>query len=66
MTPKPELDTPLALMLYQYRHYYRISVRKLGHEIGVSGSTISRIESGHAVDANTLLLLMRWMLQADK
>ena len=47
--------TRLGRLLVLYRATRNIGVRELGQEVGISAATLSRIERGHAMDADTLL-----------
>lgn len=44
----------------------RWSMRKLALEIGISAATLHRVCSGYAMDADTLLKLLNWMMRAKK
>jgi len=39
----------------------RWSMRTLAPQIGISASTLHRVCSGYAMDADTLLKIMNWM-----
>lgn len=41
----------------------RWSMRKLAPEIGVSAATLHRMCSGYAMDADTLLKVINWMMR---
>lgn len=53
-------------ILSLYLRVNNISVRKLGKDIGISSSTVSRICSGHDVDSKTLVKLITWLFQAQQ
>ncbi len=53
--------TNLANMLRCYLAMERLSIRDLAPRIGVSPSTLSRVASGTAMDADTLLKIVNWM-----
>ena len=52
----------LGRLLVLYRSLRQIGVRELATEIEISAATISRIERGHAMDADTLLKVWQWLL----
>lgn len=54
--------TRLAEMLRLYRTVRGASVRDVASTANISAATISRIERGHAMDAETLLKMLNWML----
>lgn len=64
MTDAPA--TRFGRMLRLYRVYPERSVRDLAKEIGISAATLSRIERGQDMDADTLLKLIHWMRQRDE
>lgn len=53
-------------VLERYRHDKRITTRDLGKEIGLSAATISRIENGQEVEAQTLIKLFHWLFCESK
>ena len=55
----------ICKLLFIYRNIHKITVRELGQIIGVSGSTISRIENGETCDGKTLALILRWLLEEE-
>ena len=48
-------------LLVLYRASRQIGVRGLAKHIGTSAATLSRIERGHAMDADTLLKVWAWL-----
>lgn len=52
MTTKPR-SSRIGRLLVLYRATQQQGVRELSHEIGISAATLSRIERGHAMDADT-------------
>ena len=58
--PKP---TNLGLILRKWRVVNEIGVRELAADVGISHATLSRIELGHQMDAQTFLRLMNWMMR---
>lgn len=53
----------LAKLIAHYRLLERKTVRELAFEIGVSPSTISRVERGEMMDGATLAALIAWILE---
>ena len=51
----------IGRLLVLYRATRQIGVRELAPEIGISIATLSRIERGHAMDADTLLKVWTWL-----
>lgn len=51
----------IGTMMILYRGQTRKSLRDCAKEIGVSASTLCRIESGKTCDINTLLKVMNWL-----
>lgn len=56
-------ETHLGKMLALYRTANGWSVRDMAKLIGTSHATLSRLERNYAMDADTLMKLMRWLLQ---
>ncbi len=54
--------TRLGLALRLYRTMKLLGVRDLAAQIGISAATISRIERGHAMDAQSLLAVINWLM----
>lgn len=52
-------------LLYLYRVTNKISTREMGEQLGISASSVSRIERGHAPDGQTMLSLMNWLFTED-
>lgn len=57
--------TRLGEMLRLYRTVRGESLRDLAPQIGIGHATLMRIETGQAMDADTLLKLWAWLLQDD-
>lgn len=57
---KPRVSR-LGRLLILYRATRGIGVREMAAEIGLSAATVSRIERGHAMDADTLLKMWAWL-----
>lgn len=53
----------LGAVLRSYRLLREMDLRTLGAEIGVSAPTVLRIEQGRAIDADTLLKILNWLLR---
>ena len=53
----------LGRVLVLYRASQQMGVRELSKACGISAATLSRIERGHAMDAETLLRLWTWLLE---
>lgn len=51
----------IGALLVLYRATLRIGIREMAREIGISAATASRIERGHAMDAETLLKMWAWL-----
>lgn len=51
----------LGRIFVAYREYYRLSIRALAKEIGVSFSTVARIEKGEMYDLDTWRKVEKWM-----
>jgi len=56
----------LGRLLTLYRSAEQIGVREMAKQAGVSAATISRIERGHTMDADTLIRLWQWLLKGDR
>lgn len=52
----------LGAMLALYRAAHGWTVRDVAPRIGISIATLSRVERGHAMDADTLLKVWQWLL----
>jgi transcriptional regulator with XRE-family HTH domain len=52
-------------MLALYRVSSGTGLRQMAADIGVSAATLSRIERGYAMDAVTLIVLWKWLLDAE-
>ena len=51
----------IGLLLKYWREKNQLGVREAARIIGVSHGTISRIERGYKVDAETMLKLINWL-----
>lgn len=51
----------IGRLLVLYRASVNIGVRECAADIGISAATLSRIERGHAMDADTLLKVWAWL-----
>lgn len=50
-----------AIAVKLARHFAGLDLRELGDEIGVSASSLSRIENGKKPDVDSLAKLLHWM-----
>jgi len=57
--------TNLSFMLRAYCQKHDVTVRDLAKATGISIATISRIQRGHAMDADTMLKLLTWMMRGS-
>lgn len=57
-----DTETNLGAMLRCYMAMERWPMRKLAPKIGISAPTLHRICSGYAMDADTLLKVLNWMV----
>lgn len=64
MRNKPRRSRWGRLMVL-YRATHNLGVRELAKESGISPATISRVERGHAMDAETLLKFWTWLQQEE-
>ena len=55
----------IGQLLVLYRATKGCGVRDLAREVGISAATMSRIERGHAMDAETLLKIWTWLNAVD-
>lgn len=55
------MRTHLGGMLALYRAARHWTVRDVAPQIGISIATLSRIERGHAMDADTLIKVWQWL-----
>jgi transcriptional regulator with XRE-family HTH domain len=53
--------TRIGRLLVLYRASRQMGIRELGREVRLSAATLSRIERGHAMDADTLLKMWAWL-----
>jgi len=53
--------THLGAMLALYRAARQWTVRDVAPQIGISIATLSRIERGHTMDADTLIKVWIWL-----
>lgn len=51
----------LGSVLRKYRLMQELTVRELAVEIGISFPTLSRVENGLGIDANTLMKIFNWL-----
>jgi transcriptional regulator with XRE-family HTH domain len=55
----------LAKLLGHYRLLERLSLRDMAADIGISASTLSRIERGELMDGGTLALVLAWVMDTQ-
>ena len=55
----------LGRIFIAYREYYQLSIRTLAQVIGISFSTIARIEKGETCDLKSWRKIQEWMLGAQ-
>jgi transcriptional regulator with XRE-family HTH domain len=60
MASKPSLKM-LGVLLRAWRENSSIGLRDAARRIGISHSTLSRIERGEATDGHTLWLVLNWL-----
>jgi transcriptional regulator with XRE-family HTH domain len=51
----------LPLLVRERRRHHRLSMRAAAAQIGVSNSTVLRLEDGNDVDSGTLAAVLRWL-----
>lgn len=61
-----EPETNLGAMLRCFMAMERWSMRKLAPEIGISSPTLCRVCAGYAMDADTFLKVVNWMMRNRK
>jgi hypothetical protein len=57
-------STNLGSMLRCFMAMERWSMRKLAPEIGISAATLHRVCAGYAMDADTVLKVINWMMRS--
>ncbi len=57
--------TNLAAMLRRHRVNESLGLREMARRIGFSAATLSRIERGYPMQADTLMALLNWMLRTN-
>jgi transcriptional regulator with XRE-family HTH domain len=53
----------IGTVLRDWRTINRLSQREAAEKIGITPSTMSRIEAGKMVDANTVIYLIAWLFK---
>lgn len=66
MTRQAPRRSRVGKLLVLYRATHGISLRDLSAELGISASTLSRIERGYEMDARTLIRLWTWLLEGQQ
>lgn len=51
----------LGELIRLYRNIENIGIRDLAKELGISYSTLSRVERGEMMDGKTLAALLHWL-----
>jgi len=51
----------LGKLIFAYRDCYRISLRELAKEIGVTPSMLSRLENGKAISNKSFFKILIWL-----
>lgn len=51
----------IGKVIKDWRHVNRIGVRAVAEQIGISASTLSRIENGEDFDGSTMSKLFNWL-----
>jgi len=49
-----------SISVYSLRESVGLSLREMAHHIGISASTLSRIENGHKPDIDSFVLICAW------
>lgn len=55
----------IGRIIKDWRWANRVNIRDMAKELGVSHSTLSRLESGENMDGETLGRILQWMLEPD-
>lgn len=55
-------ESHIGKMMVLYRAANGWTTREMAPMIGTSHATLSRLERGYAMDADTLMKLMRWLI----
>ena len=56
----------IGKVIHKYRIVEEIEQRQLAQEIGISASTLCRLEKGQNCDANALSAILRWLLTTQE
>jgi len=56
----------IGAVLHKWRINEGVTTRELGSQIGVSASTISRIENGEEISASVMLALINWLFGKEQ
>ena len=59
-------EVRLGRVLRRYRLMEELSLRSLGKQIGMSASTLLRIERGHDPSGRVLAAIFRWLTGEDE
>lgn len=52
----------LGVVIKKYRRIQEVDIREVAKEIGISAPTLMRIEHGRDCDAQTLRLILNWLM----
>ena len=67
MKPKNPGKRNLGIALKRWREGERVGVREAGARIGISGATVSRIESGKMTpDSAVFVKILQWLMEPVK
>jgi hypothetical protein len=62
----PAVETNLGAMLRCFMAMERWSMRKLAPEIGISSATLFRVYKGLAMDADTFMKVLNWLMRSPR
>jgi uncharacterized protein YerC len=63
---KERVVTNMANVLRLYRAVNQRPIRSLAPDMGLSVATLSRIERGHAMDADTMVRVLNWLMRPSR
>jgi len=56
-------EVRLGILINRWRRVEDIGIQDVAKRIGISASTLSRIENGEATDSKTLTKVLAWILE---
>lgn len=56
----------IGAVLRRWRLYREVSLRSLAKEIGLTPSTLSRLETGENIDAASMWKVWQWLMSQEK